>query len=170
MPCAAILCAGPSLVQTWQHALYSRYDVVIAVNRAILHEPSAHWWCAADWDTFAVIVGSPTIGICSIRDAIRVLPTVFPKERWHPEWKLVAFEDLPFWSGKSSLGTIGLALYLKATEIDIYGDDKSGETDCSGIKSGDREPSRWAFEAKAMKDMMDRARDEFGVVCTQIRP
>lgn len=142
---AAILCPGPSLARTWTSGL--AYDVRIAVNRAILHE-TCHWWSVGDWTTAQDIAGRPTNGIVSQDDTIRFIRggSLIPADRTPPQ--LLKWSELPTPNpAYSMIAALGLAAHLGATDVDIYGDDKSGEKDWDGHTAGkNRGDERWARE------------------------
>lgn len=168
---AAVLCSGPSLKKTWPVGtdLIGNYDIVIAVNLAMLYEPRAQWWCAGDWDTLKLFAGRPTVGICTIRDAAEIAHKVIPADRWNPAWKFIAWEDLAFREGKSGITALGLAVHLGASTVHIFGDDKAGDVDCTGYVDTNRGPDRWADEIRERDDLMRRARAESGVTFLQVR-
>lgn len=152
----AILCPGPSLARTWSRK--PEYTLIIAVNRAILHE-SCHWWSVGDWTTVQDIAGRPTNGIVSQDDTIRFIRggSLISADRVPPQ--LLRWSELPTpHPAYSMVAALGLAAHLGAKDVDIYGDDKSGDKDWDGHMAGkNRGDERWARErtvlAKALMSL-----------------
>jgi hypothetical protein len=135
----AILCPGPSLSQTWV-ARTQQYNLVIAVNRAILFE-RCDWWSAGDWTVVKEIAKRPSVGICSTSESTRVMT----KE---PGLQYVPWSDLPIpHPGFSMVAALALGAMLGAKSISVYGDDKTGDKDWDGTRAGvDRGAARWQRE------------------------
>ncbi len=169
---AALLCPGPSMKLTWGAADAGSFDTIIAVNLAMIYEPRAHWWCAGDWDTLKLFPGDPKVGICSIVDALRVAPKEMGPERWRKSWQLVPWELLPYRAGTSMPSAMGLAVYLQATHVTVFGDDKAGFTDASGTGEAIRQrgPDRWAAEAAVANEIAAKAPIEHGTTFEFVRP
>ncbi len=147
---AALLCPGPSLAETCiSDAALKVFDVVIAVNRAIMLRPSlerlVHWHACGDWDTLYSIPAKPTVGVCTQRDVVRIT-----KEGQHAPlyaglvWE--AWEDLGVSPGYSTIAGIALAAKLQAEHLVIFGDDKNGLLDWDGTAGRLRNDDRWARE------------------------
>ena len=146
---AAILCPGPSLARTCPpFEELGMFDVVVAVNRAILHEGASrfvHWHACGDWDTLLAISCPPKTGICTMRDAARVIQAgshaqQFAGLRW------AMWEELPVQPGYSTIAALALVYILGASEITVFGDDKQGLLDWDGKPGRERRDSRWDRE------------------------
>lgn len=157
----AILCPGPSLPKTWNHGRHFDYEHVIAVKRAILHT-MCEWWVSGDWMCYTECDAEPLKGYCSTLEVTRGLEngSIVPKKKPFDPIVYVSWEDLPFHRGYSTIAAVGLSLYLAQThgaslEVDIYGDDKSGDKDFDGHLGDNRNENRWAEEVAFMKDAID---------------
>lgn len=169
MTAAVILCPGPSLAATWpKHRPSVPVDTVIAVNRAIVHEPSVDWWVAGDWPVLKAVPGRPRRGICTQRDNIRMLESggIIPLVKrgdWNPVY--VGWNELPVGCRYSIIAALGLASYTGHSMVFIYGDDKRGRADWDGTPGSDdpkaRGEERWHMEAALMEQAVEglKARD-----------
>ncbi len=171
---AAILCPGPSLAKTWpQKDPDCQFDIVIAVNRAILHEPNAGWWAVGDWPLIRDTPGKPRYGICTQKDAVRIIREggIISAERrvgWSPQ--LVSWDMLTIGCRYSIMAGLGLAAYLGAGMAFIYGDDKSGATDWDGVEAGqNRGADRWNDERALMNGAVNKLKAKDGLVTHWIR-
>ncbi len=142
----AILCPGPTLLDTWKVGNRD-YDLVLAVNRAA-EVGLCDWWVAGDWICLKQYPGRPQVGICSQADCIRIvksgeLKTInpLPNPCEYAEW-----EKLPFQRNYSSIAAIGLAIKLGATDVSFYGDDKEGDKSFDGQIAEQRGEGRWVEE------------------------
>jgi hypothetical protein len=157
---AAILCPGPSLVETCiSDASLSVFDVVIAVNRAIMLRPgiekSVHWHACGDWDTLYSIPSKPTVGICSQRDVARITKAgqhaaLYAGLRWE------AWEDLGVGPGYSTISAIALAAKLGAEHLMVFGDDKNGTLDWDGTPGRLRNGDRWDRERQLQNRAVEK--------------
>jgi len=147
---AALLCPGPSLADTCvSDVSLGVFDVVIAVNRAIMLRPGIekliHWHACGDWDTLYSIPSKPTVGICSQRDVARITQngqhaSFYAGLRWE------AWEDLGVSPGYSTIAGIALAAKLGAEHLVVFGDDKNGLFDWDGTPGRLRNGDRWDKE------------------------
>jgi hypothetical protein len=148
----AILCPGPSLLQTWPALGSIGYDSIIAVNRAIEHQPDGvipDWWCCMDataWPLFnppakplVGVVGS--IGPGAPLNGRQIDITVSADE---------AHNTFLAWS--STTAVYFAAMQLTASRIDIYGADMSGDRDFLGMPYAGRSDERWTRE----RDLLER--------------
>lgn len=167
---AAILCPGPTLQHSWPWPAMA-FDVRIAVNRAILHEPASEWWAAADWPMLQSTLAKPSVGICTQDDPARMLRggSLIPVVRMPPQ--ILAWSDLPNkYPGYSTLSAFGLAEHLGATEIYLFGDDKMGTRDFDGAMAGlNRGADRWTKEWDLQKKTTTRLITA-GIRVFEVRP
>ena len=146
---AAIYCPGPSL----RDAVYGGYDLTLAVNRAATFL-AADFWCAVDMplivDNRAAVLGNPALAtIRETYDTITRRGMTFPR--------VVLLDDVEAWYGvkfirRTTPSAMLLAGYLGATELDLWGDDKTQAPDFDGHRTAEtalqRHPNRWASEQR----------------------
>ncbi len=151
----AVCCPGPSLPARWPGR--AGYDVVYAVNRAMIAVPDADWLSAGDPVLFTGLlpVGCrPRVGVVSMGPTIEQVATL-------PAWNGLAWVDwaaIPLiathkhrgrplaWSMQAALCH---AAHLGATAIDLVGADGAASTtpiDCTGYAGEDRTRERWGRE------------------------
>ena len=65
--------------------------------------------------------------------------------------------DLPNrWNAYSGLAALGLAIYLQAKRVTIYGADMAGVSDCTGTdREGSRDRIRWQRERRSWNILVD---------------
>lgn len=172
---AALLCPGPTLPKTWRHALAQRYDLVLAVNRAIDYHRAA-WLVAGDAVTFQRIRQSPTVGVLTMRRVI---------ETWHKDGPPAgfrtcvtkAFQDLPATDGAASYpqwgstAAITFAIERGATHVHAYGLDLAGRTEFDATPNGtiDRSDDRYRRESASLATTTAWALAR-GAIITRIAP
>lgn len=176
----AVLCPGPSLAQTWPKGeRRDGYDLVIAVNNAAEHAP-CDWWSAQDHGPLKTYAGEPSVGICtsgsneeSLMGDRPWLPKAISNDRLDELHVLASHklvhEDAPRKGGWSTVNAIILAARLGAKTIDLYGDDKTGDTYFDGVVNRGSKPGRWERETKNQKDLTD-ALQRVGVSVRNIAP
>ncbi len=159
----AILSPGPSLAKTCPSDKgLGVFDVVIAVNRAILLRPGIedfiHWHACGDWDTILAIKTAPKTGIVTTRDAARVVQ--LGEQGWRyagMKWEL--WEELPVAPGFSIISALALASKLTPTVVMVFGDDKQGLLDWDGTPGRERRDARWDRE----RSLQDHAIRKLGI-------
>ncbi len=167
---AAILCPGPSLAETCppDDGLKS-FDVVIAVNRAIMLRPGIekfiHWHACGDWDTLYSIRSKPTVGICSQRDVWRIT-TGGQHAGMYAGLKWQVWEELGVAPGYSVISALALAHRLGEKTVMVFGDDKQGLKDWDGTSGRNRKDERWAREA----ELQARAVAKLGLNTVYVKP
>lgn len=159
---AAILCPGPSLSTFCPDASgLACFDVVIAVNRAILHPTASgcvHWHACGDWDTLLAIDCRPKTGICTQRDAARVIRQGAQRKKFESmAW--IVWESLEVAPGFSTIAALGLAKSLSMVNVMMFGDDKQGTLDWDGTAARNRVEDRWKRE----RELQDRAIAKLGI-------
>lgn len=151
----AVCCPGPSLPRRWFGRI--GYDVVYAVNRALIAVPEADWLSAADAQFYEDLLpedARPRIGVLTgdtVVDPARAKPTWshLTIVGWGSVALIAAHEHRgrPLtWSVQAGLCH---AAEAGATAIDLYGcDGAAGGTriDCTGYAGESRGPERWARE------------------------
>ncbi len=151
----AVCCPGPSLPARWPGR--ADYDLVWAVNRALITVPEADWLSAGDailYTSLLPLECRPRIGAVTTDGTIEEISGA-------PSWAgiiWVGWGSIPrihahkahgrplSWSMQVALCHAG---QLKAKHIDLYGaDGAAGGTpiDCTGYAGEDRTPERWRRE------------------------
>lgn len=149
----AILSSGPSLLEYWRDADYSRFDTVIAVNFAgflFKHHWFSFW---EDW-----VLDTPLESPAMNKTVSRIAPlTGYIVPRPHPT--LEPCLVMPMLMGASSYTATEVIRYVvkqstpEAT-IDIFGLDLQGVYDCLGRASGNRDPNRWQKERRYVQPLI----------------
>ena len=149
----AILCPGPSLMQTWSDD-GPRYDQIFTVNTAA-KLVRGDWLCAGDKCFFRGLLGDtprPHAGILTCPDSLT------DACRWAPGMLVNTWADIPLIGehhrrGRPINWTIQAALCMAAEmgarNVDLYGADGAASTtpiDASGYRGEDRTSERWARE------------------------
>jgi hypothetical protein len=153
---AAVCCPGPSLPRRWPGR--AGYDLVWAVNRALIPVPDADWLSAGDPVLFTGLlpVGCrPRVGAVTMDptiDAVRDLPA-WAGLAWVP-WSALALVAAHKPRGRPIAWSVQVALChaaeLGATQVDLYGADGAAAgtpLDCTGYAGEDRSIERWRREA-----------------------
>ena len=164
---AAVLCPGPSLVETYAPR-EGEFQLVIGVNRAV-GRFRCHSWVMLDARTFRLVVpvGQPVIvasravyklACASNPDAVR---HAFLAHR--PG--LVPTDEVR-WNAFGSTTAIELAARLGARQIDVFGMDMAGDKDFDGYCDDrqDRTTERWAREGRTVQELF-AALAKRGVSC-----
>jgi len=175
---AAILCRGPSILETFPARTAEPY-VTIAVNTAI-NTWGADWLICHDAAPLESATVAPRIGVCSLAGHLRGLREgriVAGWGEWSPELKTeetVQIVKALGLKGKaaqgarqwSALGGVALAVHLGAAHVDMYGCDLHGREyeDGTGVPDG---PVRWAREG-AFLGLLTTALAEKGITVTRI--
>lgn len=163
---AALLCPGPSLLRSCPPDKgLELFDVVVAVNRAILLRPSfeqlVHWHACGDWDTLRAIRRAPKTGVVTTRDSARVTREWDDKSGCpiyrHVVWE--EWENLPIAPSYSTVAGLAIIAKLGITEVMVFGDDKRGLEDWDGAGAKNRSDDRWAREVM----VQDRAIAKLGL-------
>jgi hypothetical protein len=154
----AIISNGPSagLYEMCSSSFGSQrlvYDRVLAVTWAACRW-SCDWWVFGDgevWDQCApTVIGYPQI-FC--REKVRAsLPDSSRIKEF--EWTNQESRGLrdaygigpPAWNMYSGLAAIGLAYWLGATELDLFGFDMAGRLDVRNEENPSRSDKRWKLE------------------------
>ncbi len=154
---AVILCPGPSLEELTE---IPPCELSIAVNRAVLRFPVT-WWAAVDYpmirDNRAGVLGDPKLltGKQTWEDIGRKVAP-FP-EVMHVETLEECYPGK--YDRRTTPSAILLAAWLGATEIHLYGDDRTQAADFDGHKNAEtmmaRDPERWAAEARDCDAIFD---------------
>lgn len=161
---AAVLCPGPSLRETWQ-PLHRRYAVTLAVNTAIL-------FSRTDWlvshDEGPLVGGrKPRLGIVTKKDRvadihagrIEIPGGIEGVEIVTSDDVLPHHDDCVGPRQWTRLSAIAFAAYLGCTEIDVYGDDRSGDVywDGTPMNRNGTNPQlakRWTREGEKSAQLM----------------
>ncbi len=126
----AILCPGPFVELTWGAAKPEDYERVIAVNKAALL--GCDWWQAHDRGAFDLYGdrAKVRVGICTWSHIYEAYAAGRFPMRSDLGW--IDAEELPDAGFRyhclSMLGAMGLAVFLGAQEVDIFGADWCGES------------------------------------------
>ncbi len=152
----AVCCLGPSLPRRWPGR--ADYDVVYAVNRALIVVPDADWLSAADpvfYDGLLPEGVRPVVGALAGDDSTVAVA------RGRPGWEGIHFEgwrSVPLIAEHAARGrplawSVQAALCHAAETwpvfVDLFGcDGAAGGTriDCTGYPGESRGPDRWARE------------------------
>jgi hypothetical protein len=173
----AIVCPGPSLPRVWRPWSADCYDLVVAVNRALLVVPDADWLSAGDEVVFRRLLPGvrPRIGVITMTATI-------PEVRDLPAWrglKWIGWKDVPLIEehqrrGRPLAWSVQAALCLAAAKgaaaVDLYGADgiAGGQVeDCTGHPGDDRTLERWKREELDLALSTDLLA-ELGVAVTRI--
>lgn len=168
---AAVLCPGPSLLETWRPACHASHELVIAVNHACEIPKIYDWAVICDHEWLDRIAWHPTTGLCTfalgaaryrnLRNpryrAIHNITTPVP-----PAVKVVTTDDLPWddrWGGLalSSMAAILLAEMLGHRNIMVYGMDLAGTKHCvPGHVDGPEQAARWDRERRRLTDLREQ--------------
>ena len=137
----ALLCPGPSLAD-WKR--FDDYNLIVAVNRAVLHVERVDAWVALDWKSITRIDAKPcTLYTCpSSTETLR--PARWPRVR--------EFDVRPTQHrGKTAISALYVAKELGATRIDVFGADWTDQPDFDGVSlvGTERGADRWRDEARA---------------------
>lgn len=176
----AILCPGPSLPEVWPKGeRLDGYDLVLAVNNAAAHAP-CEWWVAQDPGPLKDYEGRPTVGILTNGAQAETLNgdrSFYPNgmtdadlDRLHVlASNKMTHAKAPRRAGWSTTNAIILAARLGAREIDLFGDDKSGNRYFDGVENKGTKKSRWERELRDQSDLCERL-ESAGVTVRNIRP
>lgn len=154
---AAVCCPGPSLPRRWPGR--DGYDLVYAVNRALIAVPDADWLSAGDSVWFqdpGMLPGElrPAVGVITFDDHLDLV-------RSTPSWSrcyAVGWRSLPIIAAHADRGrplawsvqaALCHAVEAGVDQVDLYGcDGAAGGTiiDCTGYAGENRGPARWARE------------------------
>lgn len=153
---AAVCCPGPSLPRRWNGR--AGYELVHAVNRALIVVPDADWLSAADPAFYEDLLPD---GVRPVVGALAGDDSVVEAARARPSWAGIRFagwRSVPLIAEHAALGrplmwsvqaALCHAAQLGATWIDLVGcDGAAGGTriDCTGYAGESRGPDRWARE------------------------
>ena len=153
---AAILCPGPSLLDTFDAA--KPHGLLIAVNRAAM-VTQVDWWVFSDqhvWTDNAP-PGTPKIFTRqSIVDSYKHWPVFQNHERLTFEEVAQTHPDTYRWRIFSATAAMVLACYLGATTINVYGSDMAGTDEYDGPPEHEvnRSDGRWRKEAAIVQSTM----------------
>ena len=152
----AILSAGPSLLKTWKDD--AGYDLVVGVNRAVLVF-ECDWGAAADWDRCLFLEGMVRVGILTVRKTLRVCEVegcLRDGLKYEMLWNAKGCD--PEFTGTWTLPVTIRTVIRKwdPLEIDVYGCDMAGNSDCKGERMANRDAERWRDE----KIILDRVVDK----------
>ena len=156
---AALLCPGPSL-ERFKAA--PRYDLTIAVNRAVLAYP-CDFWAVQDWPLFLETVPPAD---CDVFTTVQCRDDIIRHDGIDRlSNRLVLFtDDVYFYDAEPAhwdLYTATAALLLAwdqgATSVTCYGCDRTGTADWDGTKrdSDNRTDARWAYESALWSSVVD---------------
>ena len=155
MPHLAIISNGPSAKLFDRHGR-DVFDHVVGVNWTVTRW-ACDWWCFCDWTTFAETrpLGLPRIFLK--RTAKEKISTHAPAgtDIRFADYDAVIHEevvDIPmakeigFWNNFSGVAALGMALYLQADRVTVFGADMNGDLDHSGLVGNSRTEDRWDRE------------------------
>lgn len=152
---AAVCCPGPSLPSRWPGR--AAYEVVWAVNRALITVPDADWLSAGDPVIYTRLLPAG----CRPRVGAVAMPTTVETVSGDPAWAgltWVRWDHLPLIDqhklrGRPLAWSVQVALchaaHLGAAHVDLYGADGAAAgtaIDCTGYPGEDRTPERWRRE------------------------
>lgn len=165
---AAVLCSGPSLLETWSPSTYSDYGTVIAVNHACEVAHAYDWAVICDHEWIDRINWRAATGLCTFplgaaryrnlrNPRYRAIHNIQTPEL--PNVKVATTNDLPWdemWGGLalSSMAAILLAEKLGHKLIDVYGMDLCGTAHCvPSHVDGPEQANRWDRERRRLVDL-----------------
>lgn len=152
----AVCCPGPSLPIRWPGR--AGYDLVYAVNRALIPVSDADWLSAGDPPLFTGLLPDgcrPRTGVVSMETTIDQVADIpgWAGLTW-VGWRSIPLLDAHKPRGRPISWSVQVALchaaQLGAVHIDLFGADgaASGTAfDCTGYVGEDRTPERWRREA-----------------------
>jgi hypothetical protein len=148
---AVVLCPGPSLKDLPE--LAGQYDLVLAVNRAVL-AARCHWWCFLDPGVFGNVHLDYHPGIFT---SVSALEQIVQDGLGHAlkgysirrtDDMYCRFPQNMLWSRYSAIAAMVLAADLGATQIRVLGADMVGEGEFDGhpLPQIVRDSVRWKDE------------------------
>lgn len=175
---AAVLCPGPSMVQTFAGKT-RRYAIVIGVNRAVCAYACDYWVMLDDhtWDLAhengRAPIGTPTV-MCDASLWRKVQNRARPAAERH---NLIVPADVKVpmrpvkWHTWSATAAVALAHHLGARSIDVFGMDWEGVQDFDGFthQRNSRTDERWRREQACYLDLQNLLA-ESGSTVTRVRP
>lgn len=151
----AVCCPGPSLPARWTGR--AGYDVVYAVNRAMITVPDADWLSAGDPVLYTGLLPSgcrPRVGAVSMGPTIAEVASLpaWAGMRW-VDWQDVPLIQVHHQRGRPLAWSMQAALchaaHIGAKHVDLFGADGAASTtpiDCTGHPGEDRTRERWGRE------------------------
>jgi hypothetical protein len=144
----AIISNGPS---GSEYAKVDGYhDTVIGVNKQVgIYECT--WWCFCDFETYRdvkpkgrplIFTKQPALDNLKLYAADRVADFRRQVVQWHEAVEV----PIAGWHNFSGVAALGLALHLDAAEVDLFGYDMAGSSDCTGEQGVSRTEPRWERE------------------------
>lgn len=174
----AVCCPGPSLPRRW--AGRAGFDLVVAVNRAMITVPDADWLSAGDigfYESLLPASARPRIGVVTMDGHL-------PRIAADPTWTgraLVGWDAVPLIAeharrGRALAWSVQVALcqaaHLGARHVDLVGCDGAagGQVeDCTGYPGESRGADRWAREEIDLA-LTFTLLSELGVAVRRIEP
>jgi hypothetical protein len=155
----AVLCPGPSLSETWTTGITgSQYVCVLAVNRAALHD-RVDVWCFNDPRVFIQTPVKYRATVLTPRTSERTIDKKGRHEDLYRH-KVVNVDGIEYpmriqtgFTNYTFPTALAYCKVLGATQIDVYGNDRTSEPDFDGdMPAGcNRNPARWLVEDGIVK-------------------
>ncbi len=161
----AVVCPGPSLPHRWLSWSADRYDLVVAVNRALLVVPDADWLSAGDPVLFTRLLPGvrPRVGVVTMGTTVSECSGL-------PAWAglaWVSWSQIPLIAKHHARGRpLNWSVQAALCHAHRLG---AAAIDCTGHAGEDRTPERWRREDEDLALTVQLLADA-GVAVTRIPP